>query len=1031
MREFYSFSRLTLTKMAVSILLGSGLAYLSSQNAFAQNSSSQTVFQEEIEISGIIQDQAGLPVPGASVLELGTQNGTSTDIDGLFSLKVKKGSTIQVSFIGYKSIEIKVTSTKKMTISLEEDARLLDDVVVVGYGAVKKSDLTSSISTVKGREVQKISTGNALNALQGKVTGVQISTSSGAPGSTPRIIIRGVTSQNGHEPLYVVDGMPGVQINSIPTSDILSIEILKDAAATSIYGSRGSNGVILITTKKGSKNTPIKFSVNVKQGFQTMEKPKMADAEEYMEVYKARFENDGLAYLPFENPANTDWWDELIRPVALSGDYGISFDGGSDKVIYSGGLNYYRQNAQTKDKGYWQRLSGRINIEYNVNDWFKFGTEMSPRFESTENYYGGAFQGAMEYDPTLTPLLSEEERVGKDIYDIYSHSLHTSVWNPAAAAARSNGGNTWFGMRSNSFIQFTPIKGLVFRSQFGLDFLHSEANWFNPKFNLGSPEESKVNSVHSNFSRNFNWVWNTTLNYMTSIKKHNITAMLGYVMEEQNSVWLQGSAEGIPNNYNEALRYISVAQKNPQVSGLAGSASLMSFLARFMYNYDSRYYLTATYRMDGSSKFVAANKFAHFPSVSAAWNLKNESWLKDVSWLSALKLRASWGMVGNQNIPSGAYLDKIEPAISVLNNQPAFGSYVSALANRNIKWEVVEDYNIGIDFGFADRVNFSAEYFNKTSHDMLMQASNLLITGLPMKNASMWTNIGSMRAKGFEFSAGVSDYTKALKYDVNFNISLVKNTAESLVDHAPQFGGSFSGSYTHKTVEGEEIGRFFLYETDGLFKSQDEVDAYITEEGDLIQPLAQPGDLKFVDQNNDGKIDDQDRVFVGSSLPKGIFGLNAYLEYKGFDFTININGQFGNKIFNAMKQRYDNGYAGVNVRKGLFNEVWTPENVNAKIPRLSEKDFNGNYLKPSTHFLENGSYAKISNIQIGYTFKMPKFYNMSLRIFASAQNVATITKYSGFDPEVASAGGNILGSGVDWFPYAQPRTFIVGLNFNF
>lgn len=1030
MRILFLFPKLPNLRMALTILFGACFVVCNPLSVYAQSQEKQTTSQQKVTISGLVKDNTKLPAIGASVVELGTSNGTITDVDGNFSLTVPVNATIQVSYIGYKTKKVKVNSTEKISVVLEEDSETLDEIVVVGYGAIKKSDLTSSISTVKGKELQKISSGNPLSALQGKVSGVQITNTSGAPGSTPRVIIRGVTTQNGSTPLYVVDGIPGVSLNSINSNDILSMEILKDAAATSIYGTRGSNGVVLITTKKGRTNTPMKFSISLKQGIQHIPRPEIAGADEYKKVYNARFENDGITPpVPFDD-VETDWWKEVVRPLAPMGEYNFSFEGGGEKFAYSGSVGYFRQEAQTKGKGYWDRLSARINLEYTVNKYVKFGQDFVPRIENSESFYDAGIGTAMQYDPTMPLYRPLEEQVGLNEFSLYSHSLHTTVWNPVATQARTFGQNKWFGFLSNTYLQIEPLKGLVFRTQFGFNTLHSEGNSFIPDFDLGGNEKQDINKVSASFSSRYDWTWNNTLTYITKIDKHNLTGMFGFVMEENNTHSLSASKEAVPNSYNEALRYINAATLNDKANGIKGSTALLSYLGRFMYNYDNRYYLTATYRVDGSSNFVGKNQYAHFPSVSVAYNLKNEYFLRDNTFLSGLKLRTSWGKVGNQNIPAGAFEDKINSNQVVLGNDVVIGSRLSAIANRDIRWEVVEDYNIGLDLGFVNRVNISAEWFTKKSHDMLMRASNLLITGLPMSGAKMWTNIGSMKATGLEFSVNVSDYSNEFKYDLNLNMTTIKNTAEKLVDNMPQYAGSFLGLTTHKTEPGGEIGRFYLYKADGLFRNQEEVTAHRNKKGELIQPKAQPGDIRFIDMNEDGILNDEDKYYAGSSLPKVTFGFNSYLEYKGFDLSISINGNLGNKIFNSQKQRIDNGYAGVNVRKGLYEEVWTPDNINASVPRLTEKDLNGNFKKPSTYFLENGTYAKIQNLQVGYTFRLKSFYNMNCRLFASAQNLHTFTKYSGADPEVAS-GGDILSSGIDWFPYAQPKTFILGLNLNF
>lgn len=624
MKLINPFSKQLTTRLVIVMSLNLGLFMGNAEITHAQSLSDATVVHKKVNVTGVVKDKTGEPIIGASVIEIGTSNGTITDFDGNFSLSIPNGSKIQVSYIGYKSQTIQAVGEKSINVILKEDSETLDEVVVVGYGAVKKSDLTSSISTVKGKELEKTVSGNPLNALQGKVSGVQITNTSGAPGSTPRIIIRGVTSQNGVSPLYVVDGIPGVSLNSISSSDILSMEILKDAAATSIYGSRGANGVVLVTTKKGNLNTPIKFNVSLKQGFQHLAKPEIANAEEYKNVYNARYTNDGAKpAVAFEdNGINTDWWKEIVRTIAPTNDYNISFNGGGAKFAYNGSVGYYRQDSQTKDKGYWDRISARINLDYTVNKYVKFGQSFAPRVENSESYYDG-IGSALQYDPTISVLLPEDQREGKDIFNIYSQSTHTTVWNPVAAQDRTFGNTKWFGMLSNTYIQIEPIKGLILRSQFGFNTTHSDSSSFTPEFNLGTPEKQDVNVVTSQLTNAYNWTWNNTATYIKEIKKHNITGMLGYVMEENNSNYLSASKEGVPNSYNEALRYLNSATANPKASGIKSSSSLISYLGRAMYNYDNRYYLTATYRVDGSSKFMGNKRYASFPSLSAAYNIKN------------------------------------------------------------------------------------------------------------------------------------------------------------------------------------------------------------------------------------------------------------------------------------------------------------------------------------------------------------------------------------------------------------------------
>lgn len=982
------------------------------------------VFGQSFDARGVVVDGNGTPLVGVTVIQTGTSKGTVTGAKGEFEIRVSRNAMLQFSYVGYQTQTLKASGD--MVVKLQEQSADLEEVVVVGYGYIKKSDLTSSIAVVKGEELQKSMASSALNALQGKVAGVQITNTSGAPGSSPSVLIRGVTTQNGSAPLYVVDGIPGVNINLINQSDIKSIEVLKDAASTSIYGARGSNGVILVTTNRGAFNQKTEFTLNLKQGFQVIPKPDMASAAEYTEIYNARFINDGSPVPYGWDGTETDWWDLCVRDFASVSDMNLGFTGGTEKFAYNGSISYFNQTSQIKEGGYWRRISARFNTEYKFSDKIKFGQDFAPSYRTTESY-NNVMGNAMQYDPTQALYRPKEEWDDVNEFSIYGHSDKTSVPNPYAAMKRSIGESRRFYLLTNSFLAYEPVRNLVFRTQFGIDATFDYSKSFSPDFYMAPTEQLETNSISSGQSWALNWTWNNTVNYNFAVGKSSFAAMAGFVMEKTSSLNISGSKDGIPNSYNEDLRYLNAGTINPQVSGGESDAAIMSFLARVQYNYDKRFFLTATYRVDGSSKFIGDNKYAHFPSVSAAYNFKQDNWLKDSRVVSALRLRAGWGRVGNQNIPSGAYENKIASVATVLGNDMIIGSSSTSIANKSIKWEVVEDYNVGIELGLFNKLNLTVEAFDKTSHDMLMQARNLLFSGYPTADAKMWTNIGSMKAKGLEFVINYRNFDRAFKYDLSFNASRIHNTAEKLVYNEPQYNGSFLSQTTHKTEPGSEIGRFFLFECDGIFKNWEEINAHTDEHGNFIQPNAQPGDLRFVDQNKDGVLDEKDKIYAGSGLPKWTYGLSGYFEYKGFDLSFNVIGNIGNKIFNSNLQRLHSGYAGVNVMKGLSDKVWTPENPNASIPRLSVNDLNDNFKRPSTYFMEDGDFLRMQNLQFGYNFKVR---GVGFRAYVSAQNLFTITGYSGQDVEAAS-GGNVLSSGIDWFPYAQPRVYVIGLNLQF
>ena len=927
--------------------------------------------------------------------------------------------------IGYKTVEQAVGNRNTINVSLDDDTNDLNEIVVIGYGVAKKGDLTSSISAIKGEKLEKLSTGNVMNALQGQVNGVQV-TGSGGPGSSPRVIIRGVSTINGSDPLYVVDGMPvGTNINFLNQNDIESMQVLKDASASAIYGTRASNGVVLITTKKGAAGAP-KFTVSATVGFQTLSKPKIAGAAEYEKVYNARYTNDGQVS-PFKGNDSTDWWDEVINKTAIQQNYNIGFSGGNDKLIYSANIGYYRQNSQYKT-GYWQKLTARFSMEYNFNKYVKAGIDLTPRYENWDNT-PSLLGAVMGMDPT-TPVYRDQSEWDSNPYNRYARSNNNQEWNPVASMNRLDAGASEYGLLMTPFIAVTPIEGLTFRSQFGVNAKFNMADSFTPQFYLDNLEQEQRNHADRTYANNVDWNWTNTLTFMKTFKeKHNLNLMAGYTMERFQYYNLYGTSYDIPSNA-ETMRYVSAGTKDDDASGYNSYTSLISYLGRVMYNYDEKYYLTASIRVDGSSKFSEGNKYATFPAVSAAWRISGENFMKNQNVVSDLKLRLGWGKVGNQNIDNSAYLSSIGTMRYVLGDQVVVGSQVSGIGNLKLKWETVEDFNIGIDAAFLQsRLRVTADWFRKTSHDMLMKKDNLLLLGYPMWNGQMWENVGEMRATGWELGLNWQDHFGDFSYGVGVNLSSVKNKAITLNgDYI--YTGSHNGDNIIRNEAGELISQFYGYTVDGIFQNETEVRSYTNEHGTLMQPNAQPGDFRYKDINHDGKIDESDKSYIGNPFPDLMMGINLNASYKNWDFLAQLYGTFGNDIYNLNKDRYF-GTDGVNVIAGTYDKAWRPDNTNTDVPRLSVNDANGNHNKPSTFFVESGSYMRLKLLQIGYT--LPKNFlgqKVSARISLSAQNLFTITGYSGMDPETA-ATGSVTQAGIDWTGYPNPRTFLLGVNLNF
>ncbi len=1003
---------------------------------------SMGVSAQQKTITGkVVSAEDNEPLTGVTVIVKGTNNGIITDMEGNYTISnVSSGNILSFSMIGFKTQEFSVEGQSRIDVRMSEDIEILDEVVVVGYGAVKKSDLTSSISTVKGDELKTMTTGNAMYSLQGKANGVRV-TGGGGPGSTPQVIIRGVTTVNGSDPLYVVDGMPvGTNINFLNQDDIESIEVLKDASASAIYGTRGSNGVILITTKKGrAGNTTFQFNTSV--GFQTLKKPDMAKAEEYEKVFKQRYINDGN--VPVWNSKDnmtdaegTDWWDQVVNGVALVQNYNISFQGGSDKLVYSASIGYFRQDSHY-DYGYWDKLTGRFNTEYTFSQYVKAGIDMMPkleRWDDTPSLLGDA----MRMDPT-TPVFRPEEEWTDNVYDNYARSHNSQVWNPVASVARMNKHSDEYGMLMTPYIQISPLKGLTLRSQFGTNARFRVSDTFEPAFFIDNLEQRAQSFVERKMDNWVDWNWTNTATYMTTFAdKHNLNVMAGYTMEKFSEYWLKGSRENTPSNY-EDLQYVNAGTMNQKSEGTDAYTTLLSYLGRVMYNYDNRYYLTASVRVDGSSKFPSGNKYATFPALSGAWRISEEGFMQDQDLFSNLKLRAGWGRVGNQNIDSNAYLTLIGAADYVYgsNADRYIGTAVSSVGNTTLKWETVEDYNLGLDVGLLNnKLTITADVFQKKSHDMLLKKDNLLILGYPMWNGQMWTNIGEMEAMGWEFSANWNDQSHDLKYEIGLNLSSVKNKAIKLLGESPILTGGFNGDYIIRNEEGKEISRFYGYIADGIFQNQTEINAHTSEKGTLLQANAVPGDIRFKDVNNDGVLDEKDKVYLGNAFPDLMIGLNTRFEYKSFDLVANFYGTIGNDIYNKTKAYYA-GTVGENVFAGTWDKVWNGEGTSNTYPRLSVNDANLNYKRVSSFFVEDGSYFRCKLLQIGYTLPRHLIKDVDVRISLSAQNLFTITGYSGMDPERAamsnnsSDGGGILESGIDGVGYPNPRTFLIGVNVNF
>ncbi len=990
------------------------------------------VYAQQKTVTGVVSSQ-GEPLPGVNVVIAGTTNGTITDIMGNYSISVTSTDVLQFSFIGFDNQEVPVGDQVVININLVESTMALNEVVAIGFGKAKKGDLTSSITSVTGDDMKTMTVGNPTEALQGKAAGVQVVAGSGAPGAQPQVLIRGITSVSlSTDPLYVVDGVPmGNSINFLNTNEIESMQVLKDASASAIYGSRASNGVILITTKRG-KEGKTTYSADVTYGTQVFKKPyEMANATEYAQIMNQSLANSGLD-ARFPDPgslgAGTDWWGEGVNKFSPTLSAGIQANGGTEKYKFAYSFNYFSQES-FYNSGNWDKFTARISNDLKINDYISAGFVLNPRrekWQNTPNWY----QDYLVIDPITPILVPEADREGLSEFDIYQRSYYTYTWNPIGRDARNFNESGNYALGYNANITITPIKNLEIKSQLGGDLQFNHSDSFNPEFSIDEAHESnKINQVSRNKSQDNYWNWTNTATYEFNYSEHKLSAMIGNTLEKWTGSDLWGSKEGTPNN-TDLLRELNAATSNPLNGGTRYENTVQSYLGRLSYNLKDKYYLTATYRTDGSSKFLANNKWAAFPSGSFAWRVSKESFMDGVDFVDDLKFRAGWGRVGNQSLPAAVYLSGMGQYYYVFG--PGEGSlvntsYPSTMKNEDIKWETVEDVNLGLDWTlFNSALSGSFEYYQKKTKDMIFQKRYPNYSGYP-SNATIYTNVGNMENKGWEIAVNYQGVVSKFKYNVGVTLTTVDIEMTNLPD-APLYGPE----QKTKTVEGDVPGFFFGFKTDGIFQNQTEINSHASENGTLMQPYAKPGDVRFVDTNNDGLINTDDRVKIGSPWADFTGGLNVSLGYSNFDLVANVYFSVGNDLVNETKSAlYSTTGSDNNVLSGLLDQAWHGEGTSNTIPRVSHDDQNENFTRFSDFYVEDGSFARLKNLQIGYTLANNVAEKMKLskcRIYVSGQNILTLTGYEGMNPEI---GGSAINFGFGGWDYPVLPTYLVGVNLVF
>ncbi len=1004
--------------------------------------------QKERTLSGVILDADGLSVIGASIVIKGTTTGVISDIDGNFSIILPPGEQVLIfSYIGMTTKEISIGNQTQLNVQMENVAEELEEVVVIGYGVQKKVDLTGSVSVVSGDAINNTPVIGIDQAIQGRISGVRITQTTGQPGESISVRIRGVGTIGNNDPLYIIDGVPTKDgMNIISPSEIESISILKDAASSAIYGARSANGVVLITTKKGKSGEP-KVSYNGYFGVQTHGKLiEMANTHEYVATYNEAVDNDNAMVtaehlkrdpIPFDPDtlANVNYLEEIFRP-AITQSHQLSISGGSEYSTYNISFDYLNQEGIIEATDY-QRYKIRTSITTKVSEKVKIGSNLNI-VNSKRNLItsSGHFYGAVRYAIFRTSAIPVKDE-NDEYVDLWEHYKYFGDgYNPVGILDKYDNTESVSRVLGNVFIDYDILNGLKFRSEIGLDAGFGRHKQFTETWGtndrIGYP-----GSVHLNDWQTAMMNWVNTLNYNASFGEHNINLLLGSEALK-NSTYSHSSSDSRYEDQEEIFRYLGIGLNEMKgVSEGYSAWALLSTFARAQYNYQNRYLASVNIRRDGSSRFSEDLKYGTFFSGSMGWRIDKEDFFEPLSkYLSLLKLRISAGQLGNQEI--GTY-----PTASTYGSgfNYLFGSGYSQdlvlgyaainRGNNNIKWETTTQYDVGLDAAFfKNKLYLTADYFLKYTDDMLVKAPVSAIGG---SAAAPFVNAGSVRNHGLELELRYQDRKGGLAYNIASNFSFINNKVISLGTGQPILGGEIdNGTYAARTAPGYPIGAFYMLEMSGIFQDPSEVFSSPFQ-GDRVGP----GDVKYIDHYEDFVIDEKDRVYVGSPIPKFTYGLSADLNYRNFDFTMFFQGVYGNKIYMQIGKDIEGFYRNLNITKRYAEEHWRSDYPSNTMPRASWYASTNN-IRPSTRFLFDGSFVRLKNVQLGYT--MPTAFSQRinidrLRIYISGQNLITISNYIGMDPELTTSandpGEKDLASGIDWGTYPSSITYTIGLNLTF
>ena len=1016
--------------------------------------------QQSLKVTGIVTaSDDTYPLMGVNVFVLGvTGVGTITDLDGKYSINVPQGKSLVFKYIGYKEKTVVVKQAEVINVVLDPDARMLDEVVAIGYGTMKKSDLTGSVASIKSDALQKTPSAGLDQALQGRAAGVTVNANSGQPGASASIRIRGIGSvMGGSEPIFVVDGMITNNISFLSPNDIESTEILKDASSTAIYGSRGANGVILVTTKKG-KEGKNNISLNVYGGFQNRwNKLDLMQRDEFSKTLialnnvaseKAFLKNYGFnkwlsayrlgtsPYYPAlktdANPAGmdysnveTDWQDEVFKANALIQNYHLSFDGGTAKDRYTMSASYFNQEGTIIGSNF-ERLTLRLNSSHKVKEWLTVGEDLSFMASTGRNAMNNnsspgasvlsAALAMAPWDPTHYPAGSVN-RLGKDLSgQISASSNFRNVTNPFSMVENSAPRNNVERLLGGVYADFTPIKGLILHSAVNFDISNNRDQLFKSSYEYSSFDISKLNFFQSNMTRYSTITFENTLTYAKTYGKSSFSAMVGQTTEEFNYYSVGGSGNSILNPTPNNWLLSQTTEKRTFATDGVGRSRMFSMLGRLHYTYNNKYMITANFRGDSSSKFPL-NLWGYFPSTAVAWRISEEAWMKEIPNLDYMKVRLGWGRIGNANLPSDSFTPKMENKSPTFidyvlgaNQELANGVAVLTIVNANGRWETTEQISGGVDFGFfKGKLNGNIDLFQRNTLDMLLSVKAPAQVG---NRFDPIANVGTVSNRGIELTLDHQNKIGKLNYTLNGNISFITNNLISLN------GGDVIYGDRVKSDKGLPLFTLWGYQYEGIYKTDAEALSYLT--GYTAQSIAyHAGDAKFKDLDGNGLINDKDKTDIGNPFPSVTYGLNVGADYAGFDLQLFFQGVAGNEIYNAVRERTE-GKGDVSTLSTSMRDAWTASNVNGTIPNPYGSSLN---YSNSSRFVESGSYLRLKNLQIGYTIppKITKQANINrCRVYLSGSNILTLTNYTGYDPEV--------GNGVDYGNYPQSRTITLGLN---